>query len=264
MNRNKTYHICLGTPEDHFEDLENDAGSGGISNWTINSKAKKGDYVLFYMIAPISALVAKGVVLSDATRNENPRDNWFGYFESDIVDLEMLKSQISLSEIRKKIPEWGYWKTPIKSTCVPDDFIKPLERLLGKVNGESTVTFPDVDEIDMPVKEGRRILALHFRIERKPERVKEKKAHVIREKGRLKCEACSFDFEEKYGTLGKGFCEVHHKIPLSEIDGETETRLEDLAILCSNCHRMIHRTKSRTKPIMSVIQFKKRLKGRPR
>ncbi|EOW9267990.1 HNH endonuclease [Vibrio cholerae] len=37
--------------------------------------------------------------------------------------------------------------------------------------------------------------------------------------------------------------EAHHIIPLSElcsVDG-SKTRLEDLAIVCSNCHRMLHR-----------------------
>ncbi len=255
MSRNKSYHICLGTPELHLDGLEIDARNG-VTNWTINSKAKKNDYALFYMIAPISAIVAIGIVIHDAKRDENPRSYWYRYFEADIGDLKMLKTRILLAEIRKKIPEWGYWKTPIQSTRVPERFVEKLERLLGKVKEDYTVTFPDVDEMDVPVKEGRRRLALHFRIERKPERVRTKKAQVLRETGKLICEVCRFDFEERYGALGKGFCEIHHKIPLSQIDGEAETSLEDLAVLCSNCHRIIHRTK----PIKSVTQFKKMLR----
>ena len=62
-------------------------------------------------------------------------------------------------------------------------------------------------------------------------------------KGRhLKCEVCGFDFEEVYGKLGAGYIEVHHKKPVSE--GEHITDLNtDLVMLCSNCHRMIHRGK---------------------
>jgi 5-methylcytosine-specific restriction protein A len=57
--------------------------------------------------------------------------------------------------------------------------------------------------------------------------------------GRLACEVCNFDFGVVYGELGTGFAECHHKLPLSE--GVRRTRLEDLAIVCSNCHRMLHR-----------------------
>ncbi len=62
-----------------------------------------------------------------------------------------------------------------------------------------------------------------------------------KEKGELTCEACGFDFEKAYGSLGKGYIECHHLIPLSNFDSKKETKMEDLALLCSNCHRMIHK-----------------------
>lgn len=51
---------------------------------------------------------------------------------------------------------------------------------------------------------------------------------------------CAFDFEQAYGDRGADYIEAHHKIPLSELTGETRTRPSDLAMLCANCHRMIH------------------------
>jgi 5-methylcytosine-specific restriction protein A len=42
-----------------------------------------------------------------------------------------------------------------------------------------------------------------------------------------------------YGDLGAGFAECHHKLPLAA--GERRTLLSDLAIVCANCHRMLHR-----------------------
>ncbi len=60
--------------------------------------------------------------------------------------------------------------------------------------------------------------------------------------GTLKCEVagCGFDFEQTYGRLGAGFVEVHHRRGLAR-SGPTKTKLADLAIVCANCHRMIHR-----------------------
>jgi predicted HNH restriction endonuclease len=43
-----------------------------------------------------------------------------------------------------------------------------------------------------------------------------------------------------YGKAAADYCKVHHVVPLSEMEETTETRLEDLAIVCANCHRVIH------------------------
>ena len=59
------------------------------------------------------------------------------------------------------------------------------------------------------------------------------------------CEVCGFDFERTYGLRGEGFAEVHHVVPLSETRTRRMTNpATDLVILCSNCHRMIHRVRS--------------------
>jgi 5-methylcytosine-specific restriction protein A len=63
-----------------------------------------------------------------------------------------------------------------------------------------------------------------------------------------KCQVCSFDFELSYGKWGKDYAEVHHIKPLSELKGVKQITNPsiDLAILCANCHRMIHRKKGIT------------------
>ena len=61
------------------------------------------------------------------------------------------------------------------------------------------------------------------------------------------CTICGFDFEEKYGELGKGFIEVHHIVPISQRGGSYSLNpITDLIPVCSNCHSMIHRKKEVT------------------
>src|SRR5262249_53241181 len=71
--------------------------------------------------------------------------------------------------------------------------------------------------------------------------VRLKKAQARQQPGGLACEACSFDFAAVYGELGEGFAECHHRLPFSQLKATTYTRLEDLAIVCANCHRILHR-----------------------
>src|SRR5258708_16742575 len=90
------------------------------------------------------------------------------------------------------------------------------------------------------------VVKLHKVRERKPQLVSRKKKSVLAETGRLLCEACDFDFAETYGNLGEGFAECHHRLPLADYDEEAPTLLGDLAIVCSNCHRMLHRSRPMT------------------
>jgi hypothetical protein len=63
-------------------------------------------------------------------------------------------------------------------------------------------------------------------------------------KGRLPCEVpgCGFDFQKVYGSLGAGFAIVHHKRSLASLDKDGDViSTKDLAIVCANCHAMIHK-----------------------
>jgi len=55
------------------------------------------------------------------------------------------------------------------------------------------------------------------------------------------CEVCHNRFEDLYGKLGECFAEAHHRVPLATLKKKVVTRVEDLATVCANCHRMLHR-----------------------
>jgi 5-methylcytosine-specific restriction enzyme A len=87
--------------------------------------------------------------------------------------------------------------------------------------------------------EGRYLLRLHAYRERNPALRRKKIASVRANGGSLACEVCEFDFSEVYGDRGRGFIECHHVEPL-HVGGQKARKISDLALLCSNCHRMIH------------------------
>ncbi|MEX0363365.1 MAG: HNH endonuclease, partial [Allomuricauda sp.] len=118
----------------------------------------------------------------------------------------------------------------IKKTTYDSDLVKSLYRIGN-----------DEEDENLQVKEGKVIYKLHRHIERNGKINKRKKNNHLKKHGKLECEVCGFDFHKKYGEIGKGFIECHHRKPLHEINGETETSLNDLALVCANCHRMLHR-----------------------
>jgi hypothetical protein len=79
--------------------------------------------------------------------------------------------------------------------------------------------------------------------------------------GRLECEVpgCAFEFSRIYGTLGNEFAFVHHLIPLGKLKRARRTRLNELAIVCGNCHAMIHKG-GECRPLKNLINIGKKRK----
>ncbi len=53
--------------------------------------------------------------------------------------------------------------------------------------------------------------------------------------------------------------EAHHTRPVHEINPGQVTRLADLALVCANCHRMIHARR----PWLTMPELRALLQGRP-
>jgi hypothetical protein len=99
----------------------------------------------------------------------------------------------------------------------------------------------DYTDEDWESSEGAVVYRSHKSYERDPQLAKKKKELFYAEHGRVFCEGCGFDFESKYGERGAGYIECHHITPVSQLKEGEVTKLSDLALVCSNCHRMIHR-----------------------
>jgi hypothetical protein len=108
--------------------------------------------------------------------------------------------------------------------------------------------------------EGKRLMREKKFFARNPEL-----ARLAKERYGYSCQACGFDFARMYGPLGEGYIECHHLNPLSERSEsqwstEVRTRIEDVTVLCANCHRMIHRCT----PALSLERLKGIIKGNSR
>jgi 5-methylcytosine-specific restriction protein A len=92
--------------------------------------------------------------------------------------------------------------------------------------------------------EGNPRIAVHLRKERHPGVAAKKRIQFIALHGRLLCERCGLDPVEEYGTSAGNACiEVHHhRTHVTNMQPGHETSLDDLKCLCSNCHRVLHRS----------------------
>lgn len=167
------------------------------------------------------------------------------------VEVDWIRSRAlaqNIYEINNKAPkEWiedlkiYFNKSKQESLYEENQCINPLK------NGE---------EFYMEYNEGTKILKQHYQRERNSKIIKLAKEKFRNENGRLYCEICGFDFEEVYGQLGSDFIEGHHRIPVSEMGENKNTKLQDIIMVCSNCHRMLHRKST----CLDIIELKKIIK----
>jgi 5-methylcytosine-specific restriction enzyme A len=113
----------------------------------------------------------------------------------------------------------------------------------GGIEGDVEPQAELEDEFKIPAQTSvieTRKYAYHRKIERNRTAAKQaKKFHGTR------CQACDLDFEERYGKIGKGFIEAHHLRPIATLEEGVAVTYDvaaDFAVLCANCHRMIHRS----------------------
>lgn len=235
------------------------SGSAGKGQWTdcpwialldslITSSPQSGFYPVYIFKSDMS-----GVYLSlnqgvTSVKDEYKRgskdvlriraDNFrakLQYSKSDIVKIDLSsKGSMAKDYEAGNIISIFY---PVENIPSSDILEKDLLRYMRLYE---ELTFNDSEITETLILSGieKKQLRFHFRIERasnNSKKVKEIKGYI--------CEACQFDFSSTYGIHGKNFIEAHHLRPMSTLGiGEFSINFKtDFAVLCSNCHSMIHR-----------------------
>jgi 5-methylcytosine-specific restriction enzyme A len=127
----------------------------------------------------------------------------------------------------------------------------------GGIEGDVETQSDVSDEFNIPpqttVVETRKYV-YHRKIERNRTAAKNaKKFHGTT------CQACELNFGQRYGEIGEGFIEAHHLKPIGMLEEGVPIKYDvasEFAVLCANCHRMIHRTEDPS----DLEGFKERLR----
>lgn len=108
-----------------------------------------------------------------------------------------------------------------------------------------------------PQEENRKVVAIHLRRERSGWLATQRK-----ERDNYTCTVCSLHFPDRYGPLGHAFAEAHHRVPLSKVKKCVMTKIDDLATVCANCHRMLHRMDGQRGDVVKLRKIVTRAKQR--
>lgn len=126
----------------------------------------------------------------------------------------------------------------------------------------ATARETDPTEPDMEFAEGRLVTELHRRRERDP-RLRKRLLATRKRKGGLCCDMCGIGPYIDDDDLRDAIFEAHHVIPLSTAM-EGKTRLSDVALLCANCHRVMHRLISLKRRWLTIDEARRATETRAR
>ncbi|WP_294674213.1 HNH endonuclease [uncultured Fluviicola sp.] len=163
------------------------------------------------------------------------------YEVTNIEELEVISMELHIGEDNKR-------RKDLRSA-----FQSYFRFILNTTDQEiETDQFQKDEEGESRTEGGRKVY-----ISSKPERDPALRKRAIKQHGTT-CKACNFNFGEIYGDWGNGYIEVHHLTPLGDNEtGERMTNsLNDLIVLCANCHRMVHRRKGIT---LSLEELKQKI-----
>ena len=131
-----------------------------------------------------------------------------------------------------------------------------VKRLADLIRGGVVIaeTLPEVTESNDEDEffEGRVLTVLHKRRERDPN-IRKRLLALRRGIGSLICDMCRAPSQSADTALEDATFEAHHLTPLS-MATERKTRLRDMALLCANCHRLLHRAISIKRRWLSITE----------
>jgi 5-methylcytosine-specific restriction protein A len=200
-------------------------------------------------VVRLSQLLNLLPIHSASARDENFRNpNGVSMILGNFLGIDPLHDHSGLSKNNQM--QVTVWNEFIGSLSLLHRTAEAIQAAISIKGPENSADVFDEEDV---FPEGHILTKQHVLRERNRAAVIAKMDQVLRRDGRVSCEVCNFDFLEFYGELGKGFAECHHLVPLAEAAFGRTTRLSDLAIVCANCHRMLHRGR----PVLTVDSLKK-------
>lgn len=113
------------------------------------------------------------------------------------------------------------------------------------------------DDFEDNFLEGRSIFTAH----RKTERNKSLRKKFLKRyrDGELCCEVCGMNRADLGRDIQEALFEVHHIVPLADLDGSTSTKLSDLALVCATCHRAVHKLMNLENRGVGIVETRSKL-----
>jgi hypothetical protein len=143
-------HIFIGDSDENTGAsglVQKLARTGGLETWSCVQTARAGARALIYVDKPQSALVAKATVLKGAKpgkRGDFP-------YRATLGQFELLETPITLDELKKTFPDWGWLRFPRSKAVVPEQHADRLWKLVHRKHGKDVAVGAETGSRAQPI-----------------------------------------------------------------------------------------------------------------
>jgi hypothetical protein len=109
--------------------------------WGCMKSAKKGDELWFYIIAPISAIVACGTAMRDA----KPGDHW--NYDTKVGEITWIEPHITSTDLTEIFPEWKWGKSTRGKMLLNDKDAAKLRKFIKRKGRKSSTDDSEVEHL---------------------------------------------------------------------------------------------------------------------
>ena len=220
------------------------------------SEIRLGDRVFVWRSGAQAGAIAIGTVVEtpvQASKVKHPEALGYDLWSAGAADPNELETGIRPDDVRLTIEEGMLSRRSVaaepalaRSTIIrrptgtvfrlaPEE-AATLERMWGFGRESSPSWIAGVTE-------GEPRLRAHYKRERSVKLRADKLRAFLKDHGRYFCELCGEEVGARYPRIvNTRMYEIHHRKPLALANKPVRTTLEDLALLCANCHRSVHVT----------------------
>ncbi len=243
--------------------------ASGADIYKLMEEMEADDLVLHFLDQDFVATSRVAEPLKKVTSEPPEAGKWSGqgeYYQVPVKGFELLPAPIPIRTILDDFAE--EIEAELNASSPPPKYPFSVEKKDGKLRRNEAYIFEVTpalmsvfrrvaalprlsaaeSEVAAEYSEAKRHSRERFYFARNPKLVAAAKA-----KYGYTCQICKFDFAETYGPIGEEYIECHHLNPLSERPeaeqlSETKTQLDEVIVVCSNCHRMLHRKRPALMP----------------
>lgn len=263
--------------------LKNYSSTKWLTYKHIKDSCSAGDRVFLWQSSPYLHIIGLGTIEKVLSRRS--AENHF--IIQHEPEKSLLKKPVTIAEIRSAFDEGlsseeqdkaGYLKRSVVATLyeVSQKQAEILIELVRKANPRNGIIKTWSGELRRPERstkvairgieqdaslrdatEGTPKEILRTEFERDPRLRRACINHYAKRMGgQIRCFACKFDFEARYGEVGIGYIHVHHELPLSLARRRHRPDpIKEMKPLCANCHAIIHRDPRKPLSVEELINL---------
>ncbi|MHA3064599.1 HNH endonuclease [Acinetobacter sp. ANC 4641] len=166
--------------------------------------------------------------------------------DQPIISLEELKNNFSDYTKNQEHQKYNNWTPQRSGISIPEEI---AAKLFHELQNSKAFGFSSIDPKEVKLYAEGRDKTITLKTYDRSQKARQACIDYFG----YNCTVCGFNFESKYGKIGRTFIEVHHLKPISEFNEEhLIDPIEGLRPVCANCHRMLHSSQQ----VLSIEELK--------